>query len=127
MRSIVVQKMNPETVTSQTSILDQLGIYPVLLAFLAIILGILAIILRRRIANLAIAHALVAVALLGFGCTAWRIHSMNSYFMPGGGVDPTSWMISLGNSWMPSGVVLPTVGLSFMLVSISWVFTKSRE
>jgi hypothetical protein len=49
---------------------------------------------------------------------------MNSYIRPSGAVDPTQWMITLGNAWMPTGVVLPLVGLSFLLLSLSWILTK---
>jgi hypothetical protein len=120
------KNMNSKTLTytSEFSLLDLLGIYPALLAITALCLGMLALMLRRRIANIAIAHGLAGLAMLGFGNTAWRMHAMNSYFRPGGAADPAQWMISLGNAWMPTGVVLPLVGLSFMLLSLSWVFTK---
>jgi hypothetical protein len=118
--------MNSQTTTytSEFSLLDLLGIYPAILAAVAICLGILALILRRRVANIAIAHGLIGIALLGFGSTAWRMHAMNSYFRPSGIADPTQWMISLGNAWMPTGVILPLVGLSFLLLSLSWIITK---
>ena len=106
------------------SLFDILGTYPALLALLAIGLGIVALILRKRIVNLAIAHALVAVGVFGFGTTAWRIHETNSLLLPSGSVDPTSWMISLGYSWMASSVVLPAVGIGFLLLAVSWLFTR---
>jgi hypothetical protein len=102
-----------------------LGIYPAVLTLIAIIIGIVALALRRRNVNLATAHALVGIGLLGFGTTAWRMHESNSLFLPGGAVDPTAWMNSLGYSWIASGVVLPAVGVGLLLVAVSWLVTKS--
>jgi hypothetical protein len=115
---------DPNAYTSEYSLLDQLGMYPAILAIVALGLGILGLILRRRIINIAIAHGLVGVALLGFGCTGWRMHAMNSYIRPSGAVDPTQWMITVGSAWMPTGVVFALVGLSFLFLGISWIFTR---
>ncbi len=117
--------MPPETTIIQgPSLLDMLGIYPALLTLIAIIIGLVAIALRRRNINLAAAHTLIGIGLLGFGTTAWRMHESNSLFRPGGAVDPTAWMNSLGYAWMASGVVLPAVGVGFLLVAGSWLLTK---
>tara|TARA_B110000037_G_scaffold89821_1_gene106255 strand:+ start:78 stop:446 length:369 start_codon:yes stop_codon:yes gene_type:complete len=120
--------MPPETTTIQSeSILSLIGLYPALLAFVAVVIGLSSLIVRRNRFNSFAAIVLSAIGCLGFGATAYRLYSYNSLLLPGGMVDPTQWLSDFGQSWMAAGVVLPACGIGLILLALSVAFTKADK
>lgn len=126
---LYVAKNMPSETTSVVgpSILDLLGLYPALLAVAAVLIGISAIAVRKSRYNAAAGTAIMAIGLLGFGATAWRLFRFNGLMREGGGADPGQWMGDFGVSWMAAGVVLPACGIGLLFLCISILLTKTDK
>jgi|AntRauTorckE6833_2_1112554.scaffolds.fasta_scaffold111065_2 hypothetical protein len=120
--------MNPEIiVTEGPSILELLGVYPALLALAAVLIGISSIVVRRSRYHLIAGILIVAVGCFGLGITAWRLFELNGFVPANGWVDPSSWLRSLGTSFMATGVVLPACGVGLILLALAICFTKQPK
>ena len=109
------------------SLFDLLGLYPAALAFLAVILGISGLIIRKRTCIIGLSLGLVSLACLGVGVTAWRFFSSFGVLSPSGAVDPMAFAYTTGVSWLPVGIVLPACGAGFALLSIASLFQKQNK
>jgi hypothetical protein len=104
-----------------------LGVFPLFLLTCAIAVGVAALVIRNCRFNIAAGCALISIGFFGLGTTAWRIFIYNRSIIYGGGFDPTQALSDFSVAWMPSGVVLPACGFGFMLLSLSYLFTKVED
>jgi hypothetical protein len=113
------------TPTGHKPLIEMLGIFPAILLFAALGIGVAAVIARNNRFNIAAFFALVSIGFFGFGTTAWRLFIYNRPIIYGGGVDPAQSLSDFGIAWMPTGLVLPACGVGIFLLSISWLLTKN--
>jgi hypothetical protein len=120
--------MYPETITIQgPSILELLGIYPAVLALLAVILGIASLVVRKSKMNLVAGIGIIALSFLGLGATAWRLFSFNGLVLENSMADPSQWLRDFGISWMAAGVVLPACAIGLFLLALACILTKPSQ
>jgi hypothetical protein len=97
-----------------------------LLILISLVLGMISLTTRKSHFLQSIFQALVGIAILGAGATAWRFFQFHKSIRPGAAVDPDSWFSDHAHAWMAAGVVLPAVGIAMIMVSLSFLRTKSN-
>jgi len=107
-----------------TPLLERLGYYPASLAGLALLLGLLALLVRKRRLNIASGIALLGIVCAGLGTTAWRQFQITGLMKPYGAADPMQLHLDLAQAWLASGVVLPAAGAGFLLLAFAWLVTR---
>jgi len=117
--------LDPPLLDQQSAgVLERLGYYPASLAGLALLLGLLALLIRRRRLNIASGVALLGIVCAGLGTTAWRQYQITSQMKPYGAADPLQLQLDLAQAWFASGIVLPAAAAGFFLLAIAWMVTR---
>lgn len=108
--------------------MEIVGGYSACLVLAAIIIGVVALIARRRNISIFSTYAIVGIAFAGLGATFWNLSAMNRHQLFGwGAVDPYQWLAEFGVSCASAGAVLPACGIALILVGGSCLFPKKNS
>ena len=113
-----------------TSLIDVIGVIPMIVSILAILIGVSSLIIRRRCWIQASVIWEVALGFFGVSITCWRLYSFNSiYSQPDGPVTPdvSMWLHDFSLSWTSAAVSLFSVFVGLLLIGTAWLFKKRAE
>lgn len=77
-----------ETTVYTETLLERFGVYSLILILIALAFALIALIKRKPKYNLFAGIGIISVALLAFGCTAWRMHESSARMHSIGMLDP---------------------------------------
>jgi lysylphosphatidylglycerol synthetase-like protein (DUF2156 family) len=120
------QETNTEIVQT-ISLTDYVGAFPIMIAILALIIGVSALIVRRRCWIQAAIIFELALCLWGASITCWRLYRFNSiYYDYDGPVspDPSMWLHQFSLSWTSAAASLFGVSIGLMFIGVAWLFKK---
>ena len=106
---------------------ELVGTLPFSLIFLAILIGVSCLVIRRKSWIQSALILEISIALLGFSITFWRLFSSNIIYADGGAPDPSSWFFNFATSWTAAAATLTGVAGGLFLIAISWLFKRKPE
>ena len=119
--------MNEPTGRTSVTLMEIIGGYSYLLIFAAIIIGIAALVIRRRRFSIFSTFVTVGIAFAGLGATFWNLSAMNRMqLFHISAVDPYSWLADFSVSCASAGAILPACGVSMVLIGLSFLLQKSN-
>ena len=107
--------------------MEIIGGYSALLILAAIIIGIVALIVRRQRFSVFSTFVTVGIGFAGLGATFWNLSAMNRMqLFHVYSVHPDSWLADFSVSCASAGAVLPACGISMVLIGLSFLLQKSN-
>lgn len=117
--------MPEPTIKTSVSLMEIVGGYSACLVLAAIIIGVIALIIRRSKFSIFSACVIFGISLAGLGATFWELSAMHRVQLFGyGAIDPSLWQAEFGVACASAGAVLPACGVAFILVGASFLFPK---
>ena len=106
------------------SLIEIIGIFPMIIASIAIVLGLSALITRNKTWIQSSLIFQFAIGALGIGITCWRLHISNSIYYdtyP----DASMWAYEFSYTWTAAAVSLMGVSIGTVFIGIAWLIKKS--
>jgi len=128
--------MNTENTDAATTVIegqpliDYIGINPLIIAGLAICIGISALIIRRKVWIQSSLIFELALGSLGVAITCWRFFWFNLIFAEYEGElmpDIGLWLSEFAISWSSAAISLFGVSIGLLLIGIAWIFNKPNK
>ena len=98
-------------------VIDSYGVITLILAIIAISLGVISLIKRSRTASIMIGFTLAGIACAGIAISAWNM--LDAFIPIDGYSDPASWANKSAGAWIHTFTVMFGCSAGFGLVALS--------
>jgi len=112
----------PEIIHS-ASLIEVIGVWPLIIAFVAIILGLSALIIRNKTWIQSSLIFQFSLGSLGIAITCWRLYITNSIYYdtyP----DASMWAYDFSYTWTAAAISLMGVFIGTIFIGVAWLCKK---
>lgn len=110
----------------QFSFMEKLGVIPGILSLIAVLLGVAALAMRRKVFSDVAKWGVLAVAFFGISEIARRLHEVSRIPSRGGYLEPSGFLLEAGNQCLAGWVMMASCGFGTVLVAVSFLLAKDR-
>ena len=121
-------KMTPHDTTQEYSLISFVGWVPIIIALVAISIGVVALIRRKRQWIMFSLIMELALSAWGISITCWRLFEANYFYLIDyADPDVPTWLGDFGMAWTAAAYSLAGTAVGFSLVAIASLLTRDTE